>query len=78
MVVVPVPISAAFRLESSPDPLKLRAEAAEHVFDHVVRSNKKDSSSNFSRQVAITQVPGKAHQLNRIFVSDFDSIFGSG
>jgi hypothetical protein len=28
--------------------------------------------------VSITQVPGKAHQLYRIYMLDFDKILGSG
>jgi len=78
VVMVPVGVCAAFRLESCLDPLKICSEAAEHVFDHVVRPNKKDLSSNFGRQVSIAQVPGKADQLKRIFVFDFDNILGSG
>src|SRR6516225_5056501 len=78
MRLVMVSVSAAFRLESCLDFLKICSETAEHVFDHVVGSNAKDLSSNFGWQVSIAQVPGKAHQLNGIFMSDFDDILGSG
>jgi hypothetical protein len=78
MTVVMMPVSAAFGLESCLDSSKIYSETAEHVFDHVVRPNKKHLFSNLSRQVSITQVPGQAHQLNRICVSYFDSILASG
>ena len=77
-VMVPMPVSAAFRLESCLDFLKICTETAEHVFDHVIGSNKKDLFSNFGRQVSIAQVPGKADQLKTIFVSDFNKILRSG
>ena len=76
--MVPVPVSAAFRLESCLDRLNICSETVEHVFDHVVGANKKDLSSNFSRQVSIAQVPGKANQLNGILMSDFDKILWRG
>jgi hypothetical protein len=78
MRLVMVSVSAAFRLESCLDRLEICSETSEHVFDHVVGSNEKNLSSNFGWQVSIAQVPGKAHQLNRIFMSDFDNILGSG
>jgi hypothetical protein len=77
-MMVPMRVSATFRLERCEDFVKIRSEAAEHVFDHVVGPNKKELSSNFSGQVPIAQVPGEAHQLNRIFMSDLDKILGSG
>jgi hypothetical protein len=78
LVVMPVRVSATFRLESCLDFLQTRSETAEHIFNYVVRSNAKDLFSNFSRQVSIAQVPGKAHQLSGILVPDFDNILRSG
>ena len=77
-VMVSVPVSAAFWLESCADSLQFSSEATEHVFDHMVGANKKDLASNLRRQVAIAQVPGKAHQLNGIFMPDFDNILWRG
>ena len=48
-VMVAVPISPAFGLESSLDPFEICSESAEHVFDHVIGSNQKNTVSNFSR-----------------------------
>jgi hypothetical protein len=48
-VLVLVPVSAAFWLESCLDLLKICSETTEHVFDHVVGSNQKNVSSNFGR-----------------------------
>jgi hypothetical protein len=78
IMFVMVTVSAAFRLESGMDFLKVCSEATEHVFNHLVGSNKKDTSSNLGRQVPIAQVPGKAHELDRIFMPDFDNILWSG
>jgi hypothetical protein len=58
--------------------LKVRSQAAEHIFDHMVGPNKENMVSNFGWQMPITQVPRKTHQLDRIFVSDFDNILRSG
>jgi hypothetical protein len=75
--MVAMPVSAAFGLESGLDHLKLCPETAEHVFDHVVWPNPKKVVSNLRRQMPIAQVPGKAHKLYRIFMSDFDNILSS-
>ena len=77
-VVVAVTVSTAFRLEGRLDLLKTRSQITEHIFDDVVGPNKKNMISNFRRQVPITQVPCKAHQLYRIFMSDFHQILGGG
>jgi hypothetical protein len=71
-------VSAAFGLEGSTHPDKIRSEAMEHVLDHMVGPNAKNLVSNFSRQMPITQMPGKAHQLNGVFMCDLDNKLGSG
>jgi hypothetical protein len=78
IMFVMVPVSAAFRLEGCLDLLKIRSKATQHVFDHVVGSNKQDASPNLGRQVPIAQVPGKAHELDRLYMSDFDNILWRG
>jgi len=70
IVIVLVPVGATFWLESCHDLLKIGSEATKHVFDYMVGSNKKNISANFRRQMPITQVPGKAHQLVAVSVSD--------
>ena len=76
-VVMPVTVSTTFWLEGGLDLLKIRSEATKHLFDYMVRPNKKNVVSNFGGQMPITQVPGKAYQLNRISMSDFDEILRS-
>jgi hypothetical protein len=76
-VMVAVTVSTAFRLEGGLDFLKIRPQATEHIFDHVVGPYKKNVISNFSRQMPITQVPGKAYQLYRIVMSNFHEILRS-
>jgi hypothetical protein len=66
-------ISAAFGLERDVHPFKIRSEAKQHIFDHVIRPNAKNLISNFSRQMPISQMPRKARQLIGIFMSDFDN-----
>jgi len=74
MRVVTVSVSATFGLESCPHFLKLRSKTAEHVFDHMVRSDEKKIPANFSRQVAIAQVPSQSRQFDSVLVSNFDKI----
>ena len=78
LVMVAVTVSTAFRLEGGLDFLKIRSQAAEHIFYYMVGPNKENMVSNFGWQMPITQVPSKAHQLDRIFMSDFDNIFRRG
>src|SRR5258708_31813421 len=66
-------VSAAFRLERDLHLYKICSEAKEHILDHVVRTNAKNLTSNFSRQMPISQMPRKARQLIGIFMSDFDN-----
>ena len=46
-VMVAMTVSAAFGLERGLDRLKIRSEAAEHVFDHVVGPNAKNADLEF-------------------------------
>jgi len=66
-------VSAAFGLEGGLHLYKICSEATEHILDHMVRPNAKNLVSNFSRQMPISQMPGKAHKLFRIFMPDFDN-----
>jgi len=45
----------------------------EHLLNHVVGANAKRVIPDFGGQVAISQMPGKAHQLIRIFMPDLDN-----
>src|SRR5262245_62411484 len=77
-VMVPItPVRAAFGLEGSSHVHKIRSQAMEHLFDHMVRPNAKNLASNFCRQMPISQVPGKTRKLTGILVPDFDNELGS-
>jgi hypothetical protein len=71
-------VSAAFGLKGALNLCKIRSEALEHILDHMVGPNAKNLVSNFSRQMPISQMPGKAHKLFRIFMPDFDNGLRSG
>ena len=72
MVAVVAAVGAAFRLERSLHLHKLRSQAVEHLLDHVVGPNAKNLVANFSRQMPISQMPGKAQELIGLLVPDFD------
>ena len=81
IVVVMVAIAgvgAAFRLEGSVQLYKLRSKAMEHLLDHMVGPNAKHLIANFSRQMPISQMPGKTHELIGFFMPDFDNRLRSG
>jgi hypothetical protein len=71
-------IGATFGLKGGMHFCKIRSEAMEHVLDDIVGANAKDVVSNFRRQMAISQMPGKACKLMRIFVPNFNNSFGRG
>jgi hypothetical protein len=57
---------------------KICAKAKEHMLDHMVGANAKRVIPNFSRQMAVSQVPGQAHELIRILMPYFDNNLGRG
>ena len=71
-------VSAALGLEGNLQVHKIRAEAVEHLLDHVVRPDAQNLVSNFGRQMPVAQVPGKARELIRILMPDFHDKLGSG
>jgi hypothetical protein len=78
VVMAVTPVSAAFGLEGSAHVHKIRSQAMQHLFDHMVRPNAKDLASNFSRQMPISQMPGKTRKLTGILMPDLDNELGSG
>jgi hypothetical protein len=66
-------VSAAFGLKGALRLDKICAEATEHILDHMVRPDANNLVSNLSRQMSISQMPGKAHKLIRIFMPDLDN-----
>ena len=77
-MVAVVAISAAFGLEGRPQSYKISSETKKHILDHMVRPDANNLVSNLSRQMPISQMPGKAHKLTGIFMPDFDNKLSSG
>jgi hypothetical protein len=77
VIVVMAAVRTTFGLEGGLHLHELRSKAMKHIFDHMVGANTKSVVSNFSRQVAVSQMPRKAHELMGIFVSDFHNQLGS-
>jgi hypothetical protein len=71
-------ISAAFGLKRGLHRYQMRSETTQHVLDHMVRADTKNLVSNFGRQMPVSQMPSKTHHLIRIFMPDFDNVFGGG
>jgi len=71
--VAVVAISATLGLERGLHFRELRAEAVEHMLDHMVGPNAENLVPNFSRQMPISEVPSEAHKLVGISVPDFDN-----
>jgi hypothetical protein len=59
MVTIPA-VRAAFGLERNLHLREVGSETAEHILDHMVRSNAKDLISNFRVQMAVSQMPSQA------------------
>jgi len=79
VMVVAVPaVCAALGLEGNLHLGEIRSETEEHVLNHMVGPNAKNLVSNFRGQMAISQMPGKAHKLLSISVPDFDDELWSG
>jgi hypothetical protein len=76
MMVAVSDVGAPFRLKRGMHLCKIRSETTEHVLDDMVRANADGVVSNFRRQMTISQMPGQACKLMRIFVPDFDNSFG--
>src|SRR5262245_12632261 len=71
-------VSTAFGLKGGLHCYEIRSKAKEHILDHMVGPNAKNLVADFSRQMPISQMPGKAHKLIGIFMPDFDNKFGRG
>jgi len=72
MMVAVAAISTSFGLKRNLYLHKIRSEGEEHLLDHIVRPNADNLASNFSWQMPVSQMPGKADKLIRIPMPDFD------
>jgi hypothetical protein len=77
VMVTAVAISATLGLERSLHFRELRAEAVEHLLDHMVGPNAENLVPNFSRQMPVSEVPSQARKLVGISVPNFDNILRS-
>jgi hypothetical protein len=60
VVVAVSAVRATLGLEGYLHLHEIRSKTAEHILDHVVRSNAKNLQSNFRGQMTVSQVPSKA------------------
>ena len=78
VMVAVAAVSAAFRLKGHSHLDQDRSESLQHVLDHVIGPYAKRRLPYLGRQMPITQVPGKAHQLTWILMADFNDELRSG
>ena len=71
-------VGATFRLKGHPHLDQDCSEALQHVFDHVIGPYAKHRLPYLGRQMTITQVPRKAHELTWILMPDFNDELRSG
>jgi hypothetical protein len=71
VIVIMAAVRTTFGLKWGLQLRELRSKAMKHLFDHVVGPNTKSVVSNFSRQVPVSQMPRKAHELMGILMADF-------
>ena len=71
-------IRAAFWLEGGHHLCKISSEAAEHLFYNMVGPEAENLVADFSRQVPISEMPGKAYKLIGILMPGFDYALRSG
>jgi len=76
VMVAMAAIGAPLGLERGLDPREVGAKFAEHVLDHVIGPNAKDLVADFSRQMSVAEMPGKARKLVRIVMPDLDDELG--
>jgi len=70
-VIVAGPICSAFRLKGFLNLPESCSETSQHFFNHVVGADPESAFANLGREMAISQMPCKPHQLMAIFVPDF-------
>jgi hypothetical protein len=73
VLVTVAAVRTALGLKGRARVYNIGSEAAEHILDHVVVPNAKNLVSNFSRQMPISQMPSKTHNLIGVFMPDLDN-----
>jgi len=75
MMVAVVAIGATLGLKRGLHCPELRAEAAEHMLDHMIGPDPETLFPKFSRQMPVSEVPSQAYKLLWISVRDLDNMF---
>jgi hypothetical protein len=71
-------VGAAFGLKRRLHLYKVRSEAMEHILDHMVGPDAKSPVLNFSWQMPVSQMPGKANKLIGLAVPHFNNRLRGG
>lgn len=71
-------ISAALGIERRLDLDDAGAEPGHHRLDDVIAANAQTLRHDLGRQMAIAEMPGDPHQMERIGAADFDQRFRGG
>jgi CRP-like cAMP-binding protein len=71
-------IGAAFGIERRLDLDDAGAEPGHHRLDDVVAADAQALRHNLGRQMAVAEMPGDPHQMERIGATDFNQRLGSG
>src|SRR6516162_11962931 len=77
-VIVASTVGPAFGLKGFLNLLECCSETSQHFFNHVVGADTESDLANFGREMAISQMPGKPHQLMAVLVTDFHERLGGG
>ena len=76
MAVRMLPVGAGLRIERRFHGRDLRAEPAQHIFNHMVPANAQPIADNLHVDMAVADVPGEPRQLVTVRCGDFDQRFG--
>jgi len=69
-------VGAALGIERGFDDDHACAEAAHHVFDHMIAADAKTLADDLRRQMPVAEVPGDPHEMVRIGAANFHQRFG--
>jgi len=71
-VMVPMAISAPFRIEGRGDMGGIRAEAPEHRLDDMILADEQPVGLDLHREMAITEMPGEADEMALVSRADLE------
>lgn len=79
-VIVPlhgaVTVGSALRIEGIGDVTDVGAELHQHVLDHMILADSQPVPADFGRQMAVAEMPGDPHQMERIPRGDLQQPLG--